>query len=109
LHLKFEELHNDNQSKIDVIAERILTLDTVLLHTFEDTHVNNKLEIGKNIRNDEKAIKLIVSSLGSLLAIERVILKKSEEIDDEGTNSMMGNFIAEQEKTIWMLEAWQQG
>ena len=108
LHLKFEELYNDSQIKIDLIAERVLTLDTVPLHTFEDYIKNNKLEIGKNIHNDEKAIEIIVSSLSKLLAIERVILKKSGEIEDEGTNSMMSDFIAEQEKTIWMLKAWQE-
>ena len=108
LHLKFEELYNDSQLKIDLIAERVLTLDGVPLHTFEDYIKNNQLEIGKNIHNDEKAIELIVSSLSKLLNIERGILKKSGEIDDEGTNSMMGDFIAEQEKTIWMLKAWQQ-
>lgn len=108
LHLKFEELYNDSQLKIDLIAERILTLDGVPLHTFEDYIKNNQLEIGKNIHNDEKAIELIVSSLAKLLLIERVILKKSGEIEDEGTNSMMSDFIAEQEKTIWMLKAWQQ-
>ena len=108
LHLKFEELYNDSQLKIDLIAERVLTLDGIPLHTFEDYIKNNQLEIGKNIHQDEKAIELIVSSLAKLLTIERVILKKSGEIDDEGTNSMMGDFIVEQEKTIWMLKAWQQ-
>ncbi|HAH55643.1 MAG TPA: DNA starvation/stationary phase protection protein [Flavobacterium sp.] len=107
LHLKFEELYNDSQIKIDLIAERVLTLDAVPLHTFEDYIKNNQLEIGKNIHNDEKAIEIIVSSLSKLLVIERGILKKSSEIDDEGTNSMMSDFIAEQEKTIWMLKAWQ--
>ena len=108
LHLKFEELYNDSQLKIDLIAERVLTLDAVPLHTFEDYIKNNKLEIGKKIHNDEKAIQLIVSSLSTLLVIERSILKKSSEIDDEGTSSMMSDFIVEQEKTIWMLKAWQQ-
>ena len=108
LHLKFEELYNDSQIKIDLIAERVLTLEGIPLHTFEDYIKYNKLEIGKNIHKDEQAIELIVSSLFTLLTIERVILKKSAEIDDEGTNSMMSDFIAEQEKTIWMLKAWQQ-
>ena len=107
LHLKFEELYNDSQIKIDLIAERVLTLEGVPLHTFEDYINNNQLEIGKNIHNDEKAIEIIVSSLSKLLIIERVILKKSAEIEDEGTNSMMSDFISEQEKTIWMLKAWQ--
>ena len=62
--------------------------------------------MGKNISIDEKAIHLIVSSLSHLLKIEREILTKSSVINDEGTNSMMSDFIAEQEKTIWMMQAW---
>lgn len=106
LHVKFEELYNDSQLKIDLIAERVLTLGGRPLHTFEDYIEFNQLTVGKNISNDEKAIHLIVNSLSHLLKIERDILIKSTEINDEGTNSMMSDFIAEQEKTIWMMQAW---
>lgn len=106
LHVKFEELYNDSQLKIDMIAERVLTLGGTPLHTFEDYIKNNQLVVGKNISIDEKAIHLIVNSLSHLLKIEREILNKSSEINDEGTNSMMSDFIAEQEKTIWMMRAW---
>jgi starvation-inducible DNA-binding protein len=106
LHVKFEELYNDSQLKIDGIAERVLTLGGRPLHTFEDYIKFNQLTVGKNISNDEKAIHLIVDSLSHLLKIERSILVKSAEISDEGTNSMMSDFIAEQEKTIWMMRAW---
>lgn len=106
LHVKFEELYNDSQLKIDMIAERILTLSGRPLHTFEDYIKNNKLFIGKDISNDEEAVNLIVNSLAQLLKIERVILKQSGEALDEGTNAMMSDFIKEQEKTIWMMKAW---
>jgi starvation-inducible DNA-binding protein len=106
LHLKFEELYNDSQLKIDLIAERVLTLGGRPLHTFEDYLKFSKLAIGKNISNDVKAIHLIVDSLSDLLKIEREIGSKSAEINDEGTNSMISDFISEQEKTIWMLHAW---
>ena len=106
LHLKFEELYNDSQLKIDLIAERILTLGQTPLHTFEDYVKNSKLPIGKNIHNDEEAINLILNSLSHLLRIERVILSQACEISDEGTNSIMSDFISEQEKTIWMMSAW---
>ncbi|ESU20329.1 DNA-binding ferritin-like protein (oxidative damage protectant) [Flavobacterium enshiense DK69] len=106
LHLKFEELYNDSQLKIDMIAERILTLGGTPLHTFEDYVSNKKIQIGKNISNDEAAIQLVIICLIELLKIERVILKQSSEIDDEGTNAMMSDFIKEQEKTLWMLKAW---
>lgn len=106
LHIKFEELYNDSQIKIDLIAERVLTLDGTPLHTFEDYIKYNKLEIGRNIQNDEKAIELVLNSLVQLLKIERVILTKANEINDEGTTSMMSDFIVEQEKIIWMMKAW---
>lgn len=106
LHLKFEELYNDVQIKIDLIAERVLTLGESPFHTFEDYLRENKIEVGKNISNDEEAIKMIVHSLSELLKIERTILKVSSEIDDEGTNSLMSDFIKEQEKTIWMMKSW---
>lgn len=106
LHVKFEELYTDTQIKIDLIAERVLTVGGTPLHTFEDYIKNNQLVVGKNISNDEKAVHLIVKSLSHLLKIEREILQKSDEINDEGTNSMMSDFISEQEKTIWMMQAW---
>ncbi|MEZ4853976.1 Dps family protein [Flavobacterium sp.] len=106
LHIKFEELYNDSQLKIDEIAERVLTLGGVPLHTFSDYIEANQLEVGKNISNDEKAVQLVIQSLASLLQIERKILEASGEINDEGTNAMMSGFITEQEKTIWMMNAW---
>lgn len=106
LHLKFEELYNDSQIKIDLIAERVLTLGGTPLHTFADYIENSKLQIGKNISKDVEAIQLILESLSVLLQMERVILAKAADINDEGTNSMMSDFIAEQEKTNWMLKAW---
>lgn len=106
LHVKFEEFYNDSQLKIDIIAERILTLGGIPLHTFEDYISKNKLKVGKNISKDEEAVELVLHSLSELLIIEREILIGSGKIDDEGTNSIMSNFISEQEKTIWMLKAW---
>ena len=106
LHIKFEELYNDSQIKIDLIAERVLTLGGVPLHTFSDYIANSKLKVGKNISKHVDAIQLILESLSTLLQIERVILNKSGAINDEGTNAMMSDFIAEQEKTNWMLKAW---
>lgn len=106
LHVKFEELYTDANMKVDEIAERILTLGKTPLHTFEDYNNAAKVPIGKNISEDEKAVKLIVESLSELLKIERQILEFSGDANDEGTNSMMSDFITEQEKTVWMMKAW---
>ena len=106
LHAKFEELYDDANLKVDEIAERILTLGGTPLHTFEDYMANSDVPVGKNITKDEDAIRLILDSLRHLLLIERNILNTSGEAGDEGTNAMMGDFISEQEKTVWMMKAW---
>jgi len=106
LHVKFEELYTDANLKVDEIAERILTLGTTPLHTFEDYTKAAKVPVGKNISKDEEAVKLIVASLTELLKIERQILNNAGEAKDEGTNSMMSDFITQQEKTVWMMKAW---
>ncbi|MEO9893858.1 Dps family protein [Aurantibacter sp.] len=106
LHPKFEELYNDANIKVDEIAERILTLGGVPQHTFKDYSDNSQVPVGKNITKDDEAIRLIVDSLSVLLQIERGILEASDEASDEGTNSMMSDFITEQEKTVWMMKAW---
>jgi len=106
LHTKFEELYDDANIKVDEIAERILTLGETPLHTFEDYMQTVKIPVGRDVYQDEKAVKLIVDSLSGLLKIERTILEKSGAVNDEGTNSMMSDFITEQEKTVWMMKAW---
>ena len=102
LHSKFEELYTDANMKVDMIAERVLTLGETPKHTFEASRV----PVGRNVTKDEDAIRLIVESLRELLIIERGILNASAEAGDEGTNAMMSDFITEQEKTVWMMKAW---
>ena len=106
LHVKFEELYTDANLKVDEIAERILTLGSTPLHTFEAYAKASKVPVGHNIHNDEAAVGLVVNSLIELLKIEREILATIDDAHDEGTNSMMSDFITEQEKTIWMMKAW---
>ncbi|MCK0156993.1 DNA starvation/stationary phase protection protein [Cellulophaga sp. F20128] len=106
LHVKFEELYTDANVKVDMVAERILTLGGKPLHTFEDYMKVSKLPVGKDISVDKEAIQLIANSLKELLIIERDLLELSGDANDEGTNSLMSDFITEQEKTIWMMKAW---
>ncbi|AUC80923.1 Dps family protein [Lacinutrix sp. Bg11-31] len=106
LHVKFEELYTDANMKVDLLAERVLTLGETPLHTFDDYIKKAKVPVGKNISKDNDAVHLIVTSLAELLNLERQILDKAGDARDEGTNSMMSDLITEQEKTIWMMNAW---
>lgn len=106
LHAKFEELYNDAQIKVDEIAERVLTLGFVPLHTFEDYIKNAKVEVARDISEATPAVTLVVESLKTLVVLEREILNTAEQLGDEGTLTLLTDFITEQEKTIWMYNSW---
>ena len=106
LHEKFEELYLDAQEKVDLVAERILTLGKTPLHTFEDYVKTSHVKVGREVSGSKESVQLILDSIQELLKTERQILDRSAELDDEGTNAMMSDFIAYQEKTAWMLKAY---
>ncbi|HSV89235.1 MAG TPA: Dps family protein [Bacteroidales bacterium] len=106
LHAKFEELYTDLQGKIDEIAERILTLSATPLHTFDDYLKVSKVKQVQNESDAEKCVESIVVAFGILLEKQRVILELSAKYNDEGTNAMASDYIRQQEKLVWMYNAW---
>jgi starvation-inducible DNA-binding protein len=106
LHLKFEELYNDLIIKIDDIAERILTLGESPKHQFTSYLTDSEIKESLEVNDGEKAISSILDSFKILLVKQRNILALSGEIDDEGTNALMSDYIREQEKLIWMYSAY---
>lgn len=106
LHLKFEELYNDLFVKIDEVAERVLTLAHVPNHKYTDYLGSSHIPESNETTNGKKAIEEILSAFKILLTKQRHILNLSGEIDDEGTNAQMSDYIREQEKLVWMYSAY---
>ena len=106
LHLKFEELYNDLFTKIDEVAERILTLGHTPDHKFSEYLSTSDIKESKEVTDGRKAVSQILDSFSILLQKQRVILSLSGEIDDEGTNALMSDYIREQEKLVWMYSAY---
>lgn len=106
LHAKFEELYSDLQDKIDEVAERILTLGGRPLHTYQAYLQVTDVHVVKDISNGAEAIKHCVAALSVLLVRERALLQLTAQASDEGTSSLMSDYIGEQEKTIWMFRAY---
>jgi len=106
LHVKFEEYYDDAVIKIDEIAERILTLEGVPLHTFSDYIKVSEIKEEKGISDGAKGVKIIIDNFSTLILKERELLKLASEADDEGTASLMSDYISETEKTLWMLSSY---
>jgi len=106
LHVKFEELYTDALLKIDEIAERILTLGYIPLHTFSDYLKLSSIKEAKNLADGKKAVTNVLYGFKILLHIERKILALAANAGDEGSNALMSDYIREQEKMVWMYSAY---
>jgi starvation-inducible DNA-binding protein len=106
LHLKFEEYYDDAVIKIDEIAERILTLGGEPLHSFTDYINSSDIKEEKQVTDGVKGVSIVVKNLSTLISKEREILQMASEAEDEGTVSLMSDYITETEKTLWMLNSY---
>lgn len=106
LHLKFEEYYNDAVIKIDEIAERILTLHGVPLHTYESYLRQSEIKSVQQDKVDASILPTVVQNFSVLIKKERAILAFAAAADDEGTVSQMSDYITQTEKTVWMLNAY---
>jgi starvation-inducible DNA-binding protein len=106
LHLKFEEFYDDAVIKVDEIAERILTLDGTPLHTFQDYINQSSIEVAKGLFDGKTSIIMVMSNFSVLLQKERSILSLAGDANDEGTISLMSDYISQTEKTLWMLKSY---
>ena len=105
LHIKFEELYTDLNLKVDEIAERILTLEGTPIHSFSTYIKIATIKELTNVDSATKSIEAIITSLSTLIKLEREILSIANKANDEGTSSLMSDYIRQQEKSIWMYSA----
>lgn len=105
LHVKFEELYNDLELKIDEVAERILMIGGTPLHTFEEYLKHSAIAPAKNVSAAKDAVQGVLDGFQTLLLKQRALLELSGNADDEGTNSLISDYVREQEKLVWMYSA----
>lgn len=106
LHNKFEELYNDAKLKIDETAERILTLRYHPVSKFGKYLKMAKTQETSAMITDTEMVNEILNDHQILLLQMKKVIAKAETAGDEGTIDMIGAYIAELEKSSWMLDAW---
>ena len=106
LHLKFEEIYNDLLLKVDALAERILTLDGVPTHSFSDYLKVSAIPEQKGLHDGRACVESLLESFRELLVAQRRILGQAAEAGDEGTASILSDYVQQQEKLVWMLRAY---
>jgi starvation-inducible DNA-binding protein len=88
MHEKYEEFYNDTaESRFSAYLK---------------TAQVSELE---GVANGREAVGYVLDTLRTLIADERQALRQASEIGDEVTVSLMSDYLKEQEKTAWMLTA----
>ncbi|MEX0584149.1 MAG: Dps family protein [Natronospirillum sp.] len=106
LHLKFEELYTDLLTKVDEIAERVLTLGEEPAHTYSNYLEQSGIQEQARVTDGSQAMAQILDAFKTVISKQRAILAQAGDANDEGTAALMSDYIREQEKTVWMFSAY---
>lgn len=107
LHSQFEKMYNDTAEKVDEIAERILMLGGVPSHNFSEYLKLSGVKESAYIDKADDALKNILQTLAHIISKERQLLSDASEAGDEVTVSMMSDYLKDQEKLVWMINAYE--
>lgn len=105
LHEQFEDLYTNLQVEIDEIAERILTLGKTPLHAYSDFAQHTSIEEDKNVHDGNACVKGVVTGLQALIEEQRLVSALAAEAEDQGTADLVDEYVQQQEKLVWMYNA----
>jgi starvation-inducible DNA-binding protein len=106
LHQKFEEQYDYLADKIDEVAERILMLGGTPANNYSHYLKISSIKEVSGLSCEFEMINSILESYKTIIAKEREIVSLAGKYSDEATVNMLGDYIQEQEKTIWMFSSY---
>lgn len=106
LHVKFEELYTAWADTIDEIAERILMLDAIPLHTLASMLHETRLQEDESVPAAPDMVAAILADLRRMHGEAGEVIGLAEEEGDRGTANLLDGLRDGMEKDLWMLEAW---
>ena len=105
LHEKFESMYDDTATKVDEIAERILTLGGTPENKFSGYLKVARIPEVSGVTSSQLAVDNILNTYKHFIAEERKLIDLANETNDAVTADMLTSYLKEQEKMIWMLVA----
>jgi starvation-inducible DNA-binding protein len=106
LHTKFEALYTQWADTIDELAERILMLDGIPLHTLGSMLHEARLQEDETVPAAPEMVAAILADLRRMHAEAGEVIGLAEEAGDRGTTNVLDALRDAMEKDMWMLEAW---
>lgn len=104
-HKLFEEMYQDAQEKIDVIAERIRFWGEKTVCGLEEVREKSFLEDVSEVPVLDGMLKDLIAAIEKIADFEREILDKIDDYYDYGSDDMLASFLRDIEKQEWMLKS----
>ena len=105
LHEKFESMYDDAATKIDEIAERILTLGGTPENKFSEYLKVARVPEVSGVSRSSEAVENVLATYKHFIAEERKLIDLANEANDAVTADLLTGYLKEQEKLVWMLVA----
>jgi starvation-inducible DNA-binding protein len=106
LHAKFEELYTAWALHNDAVAERILMLRGVPLHTLAALLRAAHIEEDETVPAAPAMVDALVGDMELLRTRAADVLELAEQAGDRGTTNLLDDVCDALEKDAWMLGAW---
>ncbi|MDR1855361.1 MAG: DNA starvation/stationary phase protection protein [Azoarcus sp.] len=105
LHLMFEGQYTELASAVDLIAERIRSLDFPAPGTYKDFEKLASLKQPEGVPSAEEMIRQLVRGHEGVAKTARAVVPAAEKAQDEATLDLITQRLQLHEKTGWMLRA----
>lgn len=104
LHTLFETQYNELFLAVDIIAERLKSLDQRALGSAEE-FLNISSMNGSKEKKWKKMIKELIEDHEQIIKDYKILIKLSQKQDDESTADLAIERVEVHQKHIWMLKS----
>lgn len=106
LHEKIEEIYTEVGDMIDEIAERVVGLDGVPIHTLSHILEEASIKEDADLPASAAMVDGIIGDIGALNASLMAAVETAEAEADRTTVNMLDDIHDGLEAHLWMLKAW---
>lgn len=106
LHKLFDEIAEEVEDQVDVIAERITALGGTAFGTVQEVEKNTQLRLlPTNVFTLELMLDHLTHNFAILSELSRENIDETQELDDMATNDLYIDLVRMLDKNLWFLEA----
>jgi starvation-inducible DNA-binding protein len=106
LHGKFEELYDEANEHIDVLAERILSIGANPISTIKECLETASIIEAKGSENEEDMVRDVCGDFEKIITELQAAMKLAENAYDQGTSDILLSISGSLQKHVWMLKAY---